>query len=62
MPGRDLEIPVTVEHLADDAGVWCDSCALPSAVQRTFAITIGPRISVGAGVICTDCGRHRIIR
>lgn len=58
----DAVIPVRVEHLADDFGAWCEPCALPSAVRRTFAISIGPRMSIGSGVICFDCGRHRVIR
>lgn len=58
---RQEMVTVRVEHLADDVGVWCDSCALPSAMRRTFAVSIGPRTSVGAGVICLDCGRHRIV-
>lgn len=47
-----------VELLADDHGVWCPRCLLPSGLRRFFAITIGSIIYVADGAVCVDCDRR----
>jgi hypothetical protein len=47
---------------APELGVWCGSCALPSAVRAVGALIIGRGcrglITVEA---CTECGAERVL-
>ncbi|MFA9432888.1 MULTISPECIES: hypothetical protein [unclassified Egicoccus] len=45
-----------------ETGVWCDGCALPSAV-RVEALLIGPLMSAYVTrVLCTECGESKADR
>jgi len=56
--------PVTVTHVevhivAERPGVWCDTCALPSAVELD-TVLVGPKcltvIARDTVTVCGDCG------
>ena len=53
---RHVHVVVRLERLADDVGLWCPACNLPSGIRRTYAMATGKRLSVGRAAICFDCG------
>lgn len=46
----------TVELFDKQHGIWCPTCALPSAIAATFAVRIGDKLSLSVRTICQDCG------
>lgn len=54
------EVVVTCEMVMEpEAGLWCDSCCLPSAISVRAFITSATRI-FGEMIIakCVDCGKR----
>lgn len=46
-----------IEHGEPRLGIWCERCALPSAIEvEVYLLTAGPSIStLGTLVFCTEC-------
>lgn len=55
MPSR-AELVMRIERVADELGVWCTTCALPSGIRRTYVATVGERVTIGNAALCLDCG------
>lgn len=58
-PTYCITVQVMVLSEYTDPGHWCDSCALPSALQIPYRVVMPTTLTVvGSGdlVACTDCG------
>ena len=45
-----------VELVDKTTGVWCDTCALPSALTFTLCTQIGEHFTLRTWTVCEDCG------
>lgn len=59
MPRRaETRVEVHYEVVERLPGVWCPTCALPSAFRVTLAIIVGLSIALGSRCFCPDCRGH----
>jgi hypothetical protein len=58
-PRRSLQVTVHLTELGAETGLWCEDCALPSAVARIFAARLGNQpLGVTRITYCTECGAN----
>lgn len=56
-PARDLVVGIVWLDEEPITGLWCEPCALPSAIGVDFAMTLnGKPHSVRRVTACLDCG------
>ena len=57
---QHVTLNIKVEPLGYRVGLWCQRCALPSAVRAHVAVTTAGRTSLLTRDQCTDCGSHDV--
>lgn len=53
-PRRTVTVNVDTEVVSLEQDVWCDACALPSAVRLTYAVTAGGRTTLAVKTVCEN--------
>lgn len=50
---------VSVEHVDNEYGLWCNDCHLPSGVRVFFTVTCACHTVLRSQNVCADCeGRN----
>lgn len=61
MPRPYVRIPVQVEQLTTDTGLWCFTCQLGTGIRAWFTASIGTGpMSLRSTSVCAECGGREI--